>query len=75
MKARIVKGGWFWLGIQRATGEVIDAPSAEWIANREGLVEAIDEPPTRPPVIESAMLAPSETAVIPAARKRKAKEL
>lgn len=75
-KARILKGGWSWKGETMVVGQIIVAPSAEWIANRVadgGLVEAIaDEPAIEPaPVIEAAVVEPSETATI--ARKRKAR--
>lgn len=59
-KARVIKGGWSWLGEVRNAGDVLDAPSAEWIQNRVndgGLVEPIDE------AFETADVAPAETAV------------
>jgi hypothetical protein len=46
MKARVLKGGWTWKGEVMSKGDVIDAPSAHWIANRVadgGLVEPITE--------------------------------
>ena len=61
MKARIIKGGWIWLGTIRQVGEVLDMPP-EWIANRvaDGLVEPIAP--------EAAVIAPPETAMMPSAR-------
>lgn len=64
--ARVLKGGWTWKGESMVVGQIIDAPSAEWIANRVadgGLVEALPDEDARP-LIESATVAPEETAAI-----------
>jgi hypothetical protein len=80
MKARINKGGWWWLGVERHAGDVIDVPSEQWLAHRvaDGLCEPIDdaietqrdEPPAdaiapESDVRESADLRPSENAMQP----------
>jgi hypothetical protein len=70
-QCRVIKGGWFWKGEVQNAGDVIDAPSEQWIDNRiadNNLVERIavaEEPAT----IETAAQLPApETAVIPRAR-------
>lgn len=68
-KARILKGGWSWKGDTMVVGEIINAPSVEWIANRVadgGLVEAVAEP-----AAEAAAIAPTETATLNAPPKRR----
>ena len=50
-------------------GQIINAPSSEWIANRVadgGLVEAVAEPAT-----EAAAIAPTETATLNSPPKRR----
>lgn len=69
MKARIIKGGWYWHGVLREVGEIVDETPA-WIANRvvDGLVEPMpDEPPAKE-TPEAAVLQPPETATIPTPR-------
>lgn len=75
MKARILKGGWSWLGNPMVVGAVIDAPSAAWIANRvadNGLVEPITDeeaPVIDPlPVLEITSVPTAETATAPSPR-------
>lgn len=66
-KARVLKGGWTWKGDAMVVGQIINAPSEEWIANRVadgGLVEPVAEP-------EAAAIAPAETATINAPRPRR----
>lgn len=79
-QCRVVKGGWYWKGEQMVAGQILDAPSAQWIANRVadgGLVEAIAEPtvvaaPAAPASVEAAAVAPAETATVSRPAKRKA---
>ena len=69
-KCRVLKGKWSWKGVEMVPGQIIDAPSAEWIANRvadNGLVEPIADEPA----IETAALSAPETAAHPRARARK----
>lgn len=73
-KCRVLKGGWFWGGELRNRGDILDAPSHEWIANRvadNGLVEPIDEVTEAPPASEAAVVEPSETATMPRPRGRR----
>jgi hypothetical protein len=77
-KCRVVKGGWSWLGVTRRVGDILDAPSTEWVANRMadgGLVELIpdegipDAP--APAAIETAALQPVEVAAIPLKKSKR----
>lgn len=75
-KCKVVKGGWSWLGAERRAGDILDAPSEQWVSNRaqDGLVEPIAEPaPAAPEVkaasavadeVEVAAIAPPEVAVV-----------
>lgn len=69
-QCRVVKGGWSWKGDVTVAGQIIAAPSQEWIDNRiadGGLVERIADEP----VIETAQApAAPETAAIPRPKKR-----
>lgn len=63
-KARIIRGGWFWLGVERRMGDVVEASDAQiasWAADR--LVTPI--------VAEAAVIEPPETTSIPRARAKK----
>lgn len=69
MRVKVIKGGWLWNGEMINTGDVLLAPSAEWVANRvrDGVCEPIAEEPS----IEIAVApAAAETAVIPRPKKR-----
>jgi hypothetical protein len=69
-KARVVKSGWSWLGEPMVVGQIIDAPSPQWIANRiadNGLVEAIDDVDVVAPPVASAVPATVEITTAPAA--------
>lgn len=82
MKARILKGGWSWLGNPMIVGSIIDAPSAQWIANRVAdneLVEPVADndpesveivaPPAAPAAAPEITSVPSvETATTPSPR-------
>jgi hypothetical protein len=73
MKCRVVKGGWSWKGVERNTGDILDAPSDEWINNRiadGGLVERIaDEPaPNVSTPIETAAIQAPENTTLPSQR-------
>jgi hypothetical protein len=74
---RVVIGGWSWKGVTTAPGDVLDAPSEQWIDNRiadGGLVERIAAPIAEEPAIETATaLAAPETAVIPRPSAKKGK--
>lgn len=62
MKARVTKGGWWWLGVERCAGDVLEASDVQvgrWAA--DGVVEPIVE-------IRQAVVAPPEKAVAPASK-------
>lgn len=74
-KARVLKGGWSWKGVAMQVGDVIDAPSAEWIRNRMadgGLVEVLaeDVPEVAPAEIETAVVSPPEVSAFLRKSKR-----
>lgn len=75
-KCRVVQGGWWWLGVERRIGDVLDAREIQverWAA--EGLVEPIQakpepEPePEKPALVEVAEAPKAETGALK--RKRK----
>jgi hypothetical protein len=82
MKARVVKGGWFFNGEMVAVGQTIDVPEniagvtpEQWVANRVadgGLVEPVEPEQPKSPAPEAAVVVPTETATQPrASAKRK----
>lgn len=69
-QCRVLKGGWFWKGELMIAGQILLAPSEQWIDNRiadNGLVERIV---AEEPAIETAAVTPPETAVIPRTRAK-----
>lgn len=66
-KGRVIKGGWWWLGVGRCVGDEVDSSAVQierWAA--DGLVVPIEE-------VRTASISPPETAVLNRKRSSPAK--